>query len=282
VSLRAAAGAARRPVIIEPRRGPLAFNFGELWEYRELLIYLAWREVRVRYKQSVLGIAWMLLQPLAAMTIFSVVFGRFAHLPSEGMPYPLFVLAGLLPWQLFASSLTRSAGSLVGNANLLTKVYFPRLIIPLSAALAGLVDFTISLVLLVGALIYFGVRPGWQIFTLPFFALLALLAAISLGLWLSALNVRYRDVQVALPFIVQIWLFASPVTYSASLVPSGASRLIYELNPMASIIQGFRWSLAGGTPPGLQLLGSTALLLAILIGGLIYFRSAEKTFADVV
>jgi len=282
VSLRAAAGAARRPVIIEPRRGPLAFNFGELWEYRELLIYLAWREVRVRYKQSVLGIAWMLLQPLAAMTIFSVVFGRFAHLPSEGMPYPLFVLAGLLPWQLFASSLTRSAGSLVGNANLLTKVYFPRLIIPLSAALAGLVDFTISLVLLVGALIYFGVRPGWQIVTLPFFALLALLAAISLGLWLSALNVRYRDVQVALPFIVQIWLFASPVTYSASLVPGGASRLIYELNPMASIIQGFRWSLAGGTPPGLQLLGSTALLLAILIGGLIYFRSAEKTFADVV
>ncbi|HXN92752.1 MAG TPA: ABC transporter permease [Candidatus Sulfotelmatobacter sp.] len=282
MSLRAAAGAARRPVIIEPRRGPLAFNFGELWEYRELLIYLAWREVRVRYKQSVLGIAWMLLQPLAAMTIFSVVFGRFAHLPSEGMPYPLFVLAGLLPWQLFASSLTRSAGSLVGNANLLTKVYFPRLIIPLSAALAGLVDFTISLVLLVGALIYFGVRPGWQIVTLPFFALLALLAAISLGLWLSALNVRYRDVQVALPFIVQIWLFASPVTYSASLVPGGASRLIYELNPMASIIQGFRWSLAGGTPPGLQLLGSTALLLAILIGGLIYFRSAEKTFADVV
>jgi len=273
---------ARRLVIIEPRKGPLAFNFGELWEYRELLVFLAWREVRVRYKQSALGIAWMLLQPLAAMAIFSVVFGRFAHLPSEGLPYPLFVLAGLLPWQLFASSLTRSAGSLVGNANLLTKVYFPRLIIPLSAALAGLVDFTISLVLLVGALIYFGIRPGWEIVTLPFFALLALLAAISLGLWLSALNVRYRDVQVALPFIVQIWLFASPVTYSASLVPGGASRLIYELNPMASIIQGFRWSLAGGTPPGIQLLGSTALLLAILIGGLIYFRAAEKTFADVV
>ncbi len=276
------ARAVRKPVVIEPSRGPLAFNFGELWEYRELLLFLAWREVRVRYYQSALGIAWMILQPLLAMVIFSVVFGRLAHLPSEGLPYPLFVLAGLLPWQLFASSLTRSAGSLVANANLLTKVYFPRLIIPLAAALAGLVDFTISLLLLVAALIYYGVRPGWEILTLPFFALLALLAAISLGLWLSALNVRYRDVQVALPFLIQIWLFASPVTYSASLVPGGASRLLYELNPLASIVQGFRWSLAGGTPPGIQLLGATALLLAVLIGGLIYFRAAEKNFADVV
>jgi len=282
MSARAAAGASRRVVVIEPSRGALAFNFGELWEYRELLFFLAWREVRVRYKQSALGIAWVLIQPLATMVIFSVVFGRFAHLPSEGLPYPLFVLTGLLPWQLFGSSLTRTGGSLVANANLLTKVYFPRLIIPLAAALAGVVDFAISLVLLVAALIYYGVRPGWQMLTLPFFALLALLAAVSVGLWLSALNVRYRDVQVALPFLVQIWLFASPVTYSVSLVPGGISRLIYDLNPMASVIQGFRWSLTGGPAPGIQLLGATALLLAILVGGLIYFRTAQKTFADVI
>lgn len=282
MSARAAAGASRRVVVIQPSRGALALNFGELWEYRELLVFLAWREVRVRYKQSALGIAWVLIQPLATMVIFSVVFGRFAHLPSEGLPYPLFVLTGLLPWQLFGSSLTRTGGSLVANANLLTKVYFPRLIIPLAAALAGVVDFAISLILLVGALIYYGVRPGWQMLALPVFALLALLAAISVGLWLSALNVRYRDVQVALPFLVQIWLFASPVTYSVSLVPTGISRLIYDLNPMASVIQGFRWSLTGGPAPGIQLLGATALLLAILVGGLIYFRTAEKTFADVI
>jgi lipopolysaccharide transport system permease protein len=269
-------------VIIEPRRGPLAFNFPELWAYRELLVFLAWREVRVRYKQSVLGIVWVLIQPLATMVFFSLVFGRLAHLPSEGVPYPLFILSGLLPWQLFASALTRTGNSLVTNSNLLTKVYFPRLIIPFASALASLVDFTISLTLLVGALIYYGVRPGWQMLAVPVFALLAVLAAISLGLWLSALNVRYRDVQVALPFLVQIGLFASPVTYSASLVPSGTSRLIYNLNPMASVIQGFRWSLIGGPAPGLQLLGATALILAILIGGLIYFRAAERTFADVV
>ena len=272
----------RRTVIIEPKRGALAFNFRELWAYRELLIFLAWREVRVRYKQSALGIVWVLIQPLATMVFFSLVFGRLAHLPSEGVPYPLFILSGLIPWTLFASALTRTGNSLVMNSNLLTKVYFPRLIIPVASALASLVDFAISLALLVGALIYYGVRPGWQVLAIPLFALLALLAAIALGLWLSALNVRFRDVQVALPFIVQIGLFASPVTYSASLVPGGISRLIYDLNPMASVLQGFRWSLTGGQAPGIELLGATALILAILIGGLIYFRSAEKTFADVI
>jgi len=272
----------RRLVILEPRRGRLAFDFGELWSYRELLLFLTWREIRVRYKQSALGIAWVLIQPLITMVLFTVVFGRLAHLPSDALPYPLFVLSGLLPWQLFATSLTRSSGSLVQNANLLTKVYFPRLIVPLAAAFAGLVDFAISLVLLVGVLIYYGVRPGWQILSLPFFALLALFGAISLGLWLSALNVRYRDIQVGLPFLIQIWFFATPVAYAASLVGGGISRLLYDLNPMASVVQGFRWSLTGGPAPGIQLLGSTALLLAVLIGGLIYFRGAEKTFADVV
>lgn len=282
MSSRATAVSPRRTVIIEPRRGALAFNFRELWAYRELLVFLAWREVRVRYKQSVLGIVWVLIQPLATMIFFSLVFGRLAHLPSEGIPYPLFILSGLLPWQLFANALTRTGNSLVANSNLLTKVYFPRLIIPFASALASLVDFSISLVLLVAALIYYGVRPGWQVLAVPLFALIAVTAAISVGLWLSALNVRYRDVQVALPFLVQIGLFASPVTYSASLVPGGTSRLIYNLNPMASVIQGFRWALTGGPAPGLQLLGGTALVLALLIGGLIYFRSAEKTFADVV
>jgi lipopolysaccharide transport system permease protein len=282
MSAGAAAGTSRRTVIIEPRRGPIAFNFAELWAYRELLLFLSWREVRVRYKQSVLGIVWVLIQPLATMVFFSLVFGRLAHLPSDGVPYPLFILSGLLPWQLFASALTRTSNSLVSNSNLLTKVYFPRLIIPVASALASLVDFTISLTLLVGALIYYGVRPGWQLLAVPLFALLALLAAISLGLWLSALNVRYRDVQVALPFLVQIGLFASPVTYSANLVPGGITRLIYNLNPMASVIGGFRWSLIDGPAPGIQLLGATALILALLIGGLIYFRAAEKTFADVI
>jgi len=282
VSAPAATGAARRTIVIERKRGPLAFDFRELWEYRELLLFLTLREVRVRYKQTSLGIVWVLIQPLITMIIFSVVFGRLAHLPSEGMPYPLFILSGLLPWQMFAYSLTRSSGSLVANAGLLTKVYFPRLIIPFAAALAGLVDFVISLALLIVALVYYGIRPGWQVLTLPLFAVLVLLAAISVGLWLSAINVRYRDVGIALPFLVQVWLFASPVMYSATLVPGGITRLVYDLNPMTSLILGFRWSLTGGSPPGLQLLGATALLLAILVGGLIYFRSAEKTFADVV
>jgi len=260
----------RKRVVIQPSR-PLAFNPREVWEYRELLFFLVWREVRVRYKQTALGIGWVLIQPLIAMVIFSVIFGQFAKLPSEGLPYPLFVLTGLLPWQLFAGGLTRTAGSLVRDANLLTKIYFPRLLIPISAALAGLVDFVLSLVLLGIMLVYYGVRPGWQLLTIPTF-----------GIWLAALNVRYRDVQVALPFLVQIWFFVSPVAYSATLVSSGISRLVYGLNPMASVIQGFRWSLVGGVGPGLQLLGATSLILAVLVGGLIYFRAAEKTFADVI
>ena len=271
----------RKRVVIQPSR-PLAFNPREVWEYRELLFFLVWREVRVRYKQTALGIGWVLIQPLIAMVIFSVIFGQFAKLPSEGLPYPLFVLTGLLPWQLFAGGLTRTAGRLVRDANLLTKIYFPRLLIPISAALAGLVDFVLSLVLLGIMLVYYGVRPGWQLLTIPTFALLAVLAAIAFGVWLAALNVRYRDVQVALPFLVQIWFFVSPVAYSATLVSSGISRLVYGLNPMASVIQGFRWSLVGGVGPGLQLLGATSLILAVLVGGLIYFRAAEKTFADVI
>ena len=273
---------ARRSIVIEPRRGPLALNFAELWEARELLYFLAWREVRVRYKQTALGVAWILIQPLVTMVIFSVIFGRLARLPSEGIPYPLFVLSGLIPWQMFAMSLTRTAGSLVANANLLTKIYFPRLLIPLSAAAAGLVDFVFSLLLLVVVLAYYGVHPGWQLLAMPFFVLLALLTAIAVGLWLSALNVRYRDVHIALPFLVQIWFFASPIAYSATLVPGGIWRLVYGLNPMAGVIDGFRWSLTGANPPGIQLLGSAALVLALLIGGLIYFRTAEKSFADVV
>lgn len=273
---------ARRTVVIEPRRGPLAIDFRELWEGRELLYFLAWREVRVRYKQTALGVVWILIQPLATMILFSLIFGRLARLPSEGIPYPLFVLCGLIPWQMFAMSLTRTAGSLVANANLLTKIYFPRLLIPLAAAAAGLVDFVFSLLLLVAVLVYYGVHPGWQLLAMPLFVLLALLTAIAFGLWLSALNVRYRDVHIALPFVIQIWFFASPIAYSATLVPGGFWRVAYSLNPMAGVIEGFRWSLTGGTPPGIQLLGSAALVLAILLGGLIYFRTAEKTFADEV
>jgi len=279
----ARAAASRQTVVIEPRRGALALNFRELWTARELLYFLAWREVRVRYKQTALGIVWILIQPLVTMLLFSLIFGRLAHLPSQDIPYPLFVLSGLIPWQMFAMSLTRTSGSLVASSNLLTKVYFPRLLIPLSAAVAGLVDFVFSLLLLALALVYYGVRPGWQLVLMPFFVLLALLTVVAIGLWLSALNVRYRDVHIALPFLVQVWFFASPVAYSATLVPHGFWSLVYSLNPMATVIAGFRWSLLGGSAPGIELVvGSTALVLAILVSGLIYFRTAEKSFADVV
>lgn len=269
-------------VVYEPPHGWIAINFKELWHYRELLYFLTWRDIKIRYKQAALGVAWAVIQPLLTMVIFSVIFGQLAKLPSDGIPYPIFSYAALLPWQLFAGALQRAGTSLVGNANLLTKVYFPRLVIPFSAVAAGLVDFAISFVVLLGLMAYYGIRPTWAALWLVPLVLLALLTALAVGLWLSALNVQYRDVTYIIPFLVQAWMYASPVAYSVGLIPSGKWRLVYGLNPLAGVIQGFRWALLGGPPPDALMVVSVVMVLIILVSGLFYFRRMEKTFADVV
>ena len=267
---------------ITPSKGWISLQLRELWHYRELLFFLTWRDVKVRYKQASLGVAWAVLQPLLTMVIFSVIFGQLAKLPSDGIPYPVFSYAGLLPWQLFAGSLQRAGTSLVGNANLLTKVYFPRLIIPLSAVGAGLVDFAIAFVVLLGLMLWYGIVPTWNMVWLLPLVLLALLTALAVGLWLSALNVQYRDVQHAIPFVIQAWMYASPVAYSAGLIPTGKWQIVYGLNPLAGVIQGFRWALLGASPPGELMAVSVVMVVVLLVTGLFYFRRMERTFADVV
>ncbi|MGB8252063.1 MAG: ABC transporter permease [Anaerolineaceae bacterium] len=271
------------PIInIRPTRGWTALNLKDLWVYRELVYFLTWRDIKVRYKQAVLGIAWAVLQPLLTMVIFSFIFGNLAKLPSDGIPYPLFSYAAVLPWQLFSSALQRSSVSLVGNANLLTKIYFPRLIIPFSAVMASLVDFGIAFLVMIGLMIYYQVWPTILMLWVIPLTLLALITALAVSLWLSALNVLYRDVQHMVPFILQFWMYASPVAYSATLIPTGVWRIIYGLNPMAGVIQGFRWALLGAQPPDILLAISIAIVLILLITGLFYFRRMEKTFADMV
>jgi lipopolysaccharide transport system permease protein len=260
----------------------MALNIAEIWHYRELLFFLVWRDIKVRYKQTALGVAWAVLQPLFTMLVFTLFFGRLAKISSNGLPYPLFSYAALLPWQLFAFALTESSNSIVVNERLITKVYFPRLVIPLAAVLAGLVDFAIAFVLLIGLMIWYRVTPTLAILTLPLFIIFALITALSAGLWLSALNVQYRDVRYTLTFIVQLWLFASPVAYSSTLVPP-RWRPLYGLNPMAGVIEGFRWALLGKSPaPGAMLAVSVFVVIIFLFGGLRYFRRMERTFADVV
>lgn len=268
--------------IYEPTHGWPSLRLGELWQYRELLYFLTWRDIKIRYKQTALGVAWAVLQPLITMIIFSVIFGQLAKLPSDGIPYPVFSFVALLPWGLFSGSLQRAGTSLVANANLITKVYFPRLVIPLSAVAAGLVDFLISFVVLLGLMLFYRIMPTWMILTIPLFVLLAILTALAVSLWLAALNVQYRDVQHMIPFLIQVWMYASPVAYSAGLIPTGPWRLIYGLNPLAGVIQGFRWALLGGNPPDELLAISVAMVLLFLVGGLFYFRWMERTFADVV
>ncbi len=267
--------------VYEPSRR-VSVRLREVWEYRELLYFLTLRDIQVRYKQTALGVAWAVLQPLVTMVIFSVIFGALAKLPSDGIPYPVFSYAALLPWQLFSNALTHAGTSLVGNANLLTKVYFPRLVIPLSAVAAGLVDFAISFVVLLGLMLWYGIVPAWTMLWLPLLVLFALLTALAVGLWLSALNVQYRDVQYMIPFIAQAWMYASPVAYSSGLIPHGAWRVVYGLNPMAGVIQGFRWAMVGGRPPDELAFASAGIVAALLITGLMYFRRMERTFADVV
>jgi lipopolysaccharide transport system permease protein len=277
------ASEAEVPVVyLRPPHGWSALNLRDLWVYRELIYFMTWRDIKVRYKQAALGVSWAILQPLLTMVIFSVIFGNLAKLPSDGINYSLFSFAGLLPWQLFASGLGRASTSLVSNSNLLTKVYFPRLIMPVSAVTAALVDFLLACLVMLGLMIYFQAWPTLMSLWIIPFALLAMLTATAVGLWLSALNVQYRDVQQMVPFLVQAWMYASPVAYSAGLIPSGKWQLIYGLNPMAGVIQGFRWALLGGTPPSSLLLVSIAMVAVILVSGLFYFKRMERSFADMV
>ncbi len=269
-------------IYLKPSKGWLSIDFKELWRYRELIFFLTWRDIKVRYKQAVLGIAWAVLQPFLTMLIFTVIFGVLLKTPSQDLPYPLFALSALLPWQLFATALQRSSVSLVGNANLITKIYFPRLAIPLSSVVAALVDFGVSFLVLILVMVYYQYWPGWNILWLPLIVLLALMAALSMGLWLSALNVQYRDVQHMVPFIIQVWMYASPIVYPIEIIPEGIWRWLYGLNPMVGVIQGFRWALLGGNPPDITMLFSVGMVLLLLVSGLYYFRRMEKTFADIV
>jgi lipopolysaccharide transport system permease protein len=269
-------------VLIQPANHPLQQVFSDLWCYRELLLFLAWRDIKVRYKQTVLGAAWALLQPLLTMAIFSVIFGLLARLPSDGIPYPIFTFTALLPWQLFSYALNMSSTSLVADQNLISKVYFPRLVIPLSSVLAGILDFAIAFGVLLGMMLVFRWPVTWRLAFVPIFVLLALATAMAVGLWLSALNVQYRDIRYTLPFLTQFWMYATPIAYSSTLIPE-KWMAVYSLNPMVGVVEGFRWVLLGKPDfAGLQILVSFLITLVLLIGGIYYFYRMENTFADVI
>lgn len=273
---------AETELIIEAGRTERQY-WRDLWRYRELFYFLAWRDILVRYKQTAIGVAWALIRPFLTMVVFTIVFGKLARLPSEGVPYPILVFAAMLPWQFFASALSESSNSLIVNANLISKVYFPRLVIPASAVIVSFVDFLISGLILLGLMAWYNFVPSWRILTLPFFIMIAFAAAIGGGLWLAALNVKYRDFRYVVPFLVQFGLYISPVGFSSSIVPE-QWRLLYSLNPMVGVIDGFRWAILGGTStlylPGFLL--SLALVVVLLISSLWFFRKVERTFADVI
>ncbi len=266
---------------IRPPKKWVPIDFSELLNYRELLVSFMWRDIKIRYKQTALGFLWAIIQPLFMMVIFTVIFGGFAKIPSDGIPYPLFSFAALLPWMLFSEGLTRSTMSMVSNASIMTKVYFPRLIMPVSGILSPLVDFAVSISILVIIMAFYGFVPTMNVIFLPFFILLALATSLGVGLWLSALNVKYRDFQYTVPFIIQIWMYASPVVYPASIVPESL-RFLYSLNPMAGVIEGFRWALLGTAMPGPMILVSVGVVILLLVSGVFYFRRMEQYYADVV
>lgn len=276
----ALATASQREIVIEPGVGMRQY-WADLWRFRELFYFMAWRELLVRYKQTVIGIAWSVIRPVLTVVVFTIVFGRLARLPSNGVPYAVLVFAGLLPWQFLANSLSESSSSLISNASMISKVYFPRTVIPVSAVIVSFVELVISFVVLIGLLIWYRVVPGWQLIALPLFTLLAFAAATGAGLWIAALNVKYRDFRYIVPFVVQFGLYVSPVGFSSSVVPS-AWRLLYSLNPMVGVIDGYRWAILGNASPiywpGMAV--SIASLVAVLMSGLLYFRSAERAFAD--
>ena len=268
-------------LIIRPPKKWVPVDFHELWEYRELLYSFVSRDVKIRYKQTALGFLWAIIQPLFMMIIFTVFFGGFAKIPSDGIPYPLFSFSALIPWTLFSEGLTRSTLSMVSNAGIMTKVYFPRLIMPISGILSPLMDFFVAFIILILMMAYYGFVPTIAIVLLPLFILLALATSLAIGLWLSALNIKYRDFQYTLPFIIQLWLYASPIVYPSSMIPV-QYRMLYGLNPMAGVIEGFRWALLGTTPPEAMILVSVGVVVVLLIGGMFYFKRMEQYFADVV
>jgi lipopolysaccharide transport system permease protein len=268
--------------IIEPAKGWTAVDFEELWHYRDLLYFLIWRDIKVRYKQTVLGAAWAVIQPFFTMVVFSIFFGHLAGISSGDVPYPIFAYAGLVPWTYFANALTQSSNSLVEQERVITKVYFPRLLVPMAPVVAGLLDFAIAFVVLIGMMFVYGITPTAAILTLPLLILLSTAIALAAGLWLAAINVQYRDVRYTIPFLIQLWLFATPVAYPASLVPEFL-RPVFGLNPMVGVIEGFRWALLGSQPPSFPMLIVSALVASLLlVGGLFYFRRMEDSFADVI
>ena len=269
-------------IVLEPNHHWLSLNLNELWEYRELLFFLTLRDIKVRYKQTVLGAIWAILQPLLTMVIFSVLFGVIAKLPSEGIPYPIFTYSALLPWQLFAYALTQSSNSLIGSQTLVSKVYFPRLIIPIASVLPGLVDFAVAFIVLLGMMVFYQIPITIHLLALPLFLLLAVASALAVGLWFSALNVKYRDIRYVVPFLAMFWQYATPVAYSRTLIPE-RWQLIYALNPMTSVVEGFRWALLGTESSlGPMVWASAGVVILLLFGGLLYFKHMEDTFADVI
>lgn len=272
----------RKPFAVRRPQTGVSLQLRELYEYHELIYFLIWRDIKVRYKQTALGVIWVVLQPLLTMGVFTIFFGNLAKIPSDGVPYPIFSFAALVPWQLFANALNNSSNSLVNSRDLITKVYFPRLIIPLSSILGGLLDFAIALGVLFLMMLYFGIIPTSAVFLLPLFILLAIATALAVSLWLSALNVMYRDVRYTIPFMTQFWLFLTPIAYPSSLVPE-KWRILYGLNPMAGVVEGFRWALLGKSDQDWTLVGVSSIVVVVLLaGGLIYFRRMERNFADVV
>jgi lipopolysaccharide transport system permease protein len=272
----------RTPLLIRPHKGLFSLDLISVWQYRELLYFLVWRDVIVRYKQTVIGVAWIILQPTITMIIFTVVFGNLAKIPSDGIPYPVFAFSALLPWSYFSQALARVSSSVVNSAPLVTKVYFPRLLIPVAASLSPLVDLFFTFMVLAALMAWFGIVPTWGLLALPLLLALAVMTALAVGLWSSALNVKYRDVSSIIPFLIQIWMYASPVVYPVSLVPE-KWRLIYSLNPMVGVIEGFRWALLGKESPDFLVISmSASVVFALLFGGIVYFQRMEQTFADVI
>ncbi|HAM51932.1 MAG TPA: phosphate ABC transporter permease [Nitrospiraceae bacterium] len=273
----------RKPtIVIQPAKNFFQFDLADIWRYRELLYFMAWRDIVVRYKQTAMGASWAVIQPLITMVIFTLIFGRLAKIPSDGVPYPVFAFTALLPWTYFSQALTRSGNSVVSSANLITKIYFPRLLIPLAASISPLVDFFFSFLLLLALMAWYHVGLTWGLLALPLFLGFAFLSSLAIGLWLAALNVRYRDVGYVIPFLTQVWMYASPVVYPVSVVPE-KWRLLYGLNPMAGVIEGFRWALLGKQSPDFSVIAiSTGVVMAMLFGGIVYFRRSESTFADII
>lgn len=269
-------------ILLAPSTGWVSLRLGELWEYRELIYFLVWRDIKVRYKQTVLGATWAVIQPFMSMVVFSIFFGGLAEVPSDGLPYPIWNYAAMVPWQFFANSLANSSNSLVSGSNMIKKIYFPRLALPLATVFAGLVDFVLAFSVLILMILFYGIVPTAKIVWLPFFLLLAFITSLGVGLWFSAMNVQFRDVRYTVPFVSQLWLFATPIVYPSKLLAE-PWRTIYGINPMAGVVEGFRWAMLGtDTAPGPMIIVSSAAALILLVSGLYYFRRMEKTFADVV